>query len=938
MGGNLRRPGRISAALAGLTLVAALGATGVTSAGASGIDWPAYENGPQHSSYNPAATAVTTANAAGMNLAWKFVPPPLGSLGSKILSSPTVYQGNVYFGSENGTFYDLNETTGAVVWSQFIGQQPKLTCPARSFVATATVAPDPTSGNPTVYEAAPDGYLYAWNAANGALLWRSVVAIPSTTENDYFNWSSPTVANGKIYIGVASSCDAPLVQGGERIYDQATGAVLASFQSNPTGDLGGDIWSSALVTTDGSVFVSTGNQQSKGAIGDSQSIIHLDPNTLAALDIFTVPAADRVGDGDFGSSPTVWTADIGGTPTQVVGACNKNGKFYALKQSSLSAGPVWTDQLGTPEKTAGTNSICVSSAVWDSDHAKLYLSGNVTTIGGVTYRGSVQEVNPATGTPIWQTGLPGSVLGTPTLDGSGVMAVATADFSGAPNAVYLIDASTGSIISTLSTGNTPDFAQPVFADNYVLVATAGNALYAYQAPATPPPPSVTGVSPASGPTTGGTSVTITGAGFTGATAVDFGSNPATTFTVNSSTSITATTPAGAAGTVGVSVTTANGTSPPSTAAQFTYGTSVSLVLSPASITGDGSSTSTATATVTDGSGNPVTNATVTITSNGTQTIGVVTNNNNGTYSATITSSTATGSFTITATDTSVTPNVSATAILSQTGSSSLPTITAISPTSGPYSGGTSVTITGTNFVGVTNVRFGSSQAASWNVVSPTQIVAVAPSAQGSTKATNITVTNNVGVSAHVTADVFTYVWPVPVVTSVVPNAGPAKGGTSVTITGSGFTPARGVKFGGTAASSFNVISDTEIVATSPAGTGKVNVTVSSPGGTSAHVAGDIFVYGTSVSLSLSPTSIPSDGTSTSTATVTVVDVNGNPVTNANITVTTSGNQTIGPVTNNNDGTYTAVITASTTAGPVTITATDTSVSTHPMDAATLTST
>ena len=59
-------------------------------------------------------------------------------------------------------------------------------------------------------------------------------------------------------------------------------------------------------------------------------------------------------------------------------------------------------------------------------------------------------------------------------------------------------------------------------------------------------PAVTGVSPGSGPSTGGNTVTVTGTGFTGASAVAFGTVPATSFTVNSDTSITATVPPGAA--------------------------------------------------------------------------------------------------------------------------------------------------------------------------------------------------------------------------------------------------------------------------------------------------------------------------------------------------------------------------------------------------------
>src|SRR5258708_440075 len=83
-------------------------------------------------------------------------------------------------------------------------------------------------------------------------------------------------------------------------------------------------------------------------------------------------------------------------------------------------------------------------------------------------------------------------------------------------------------------------------------------------------PTVTNVNPNTGPTSGGTSVTITGTNFSGATAVSFGNNAAASFTVNSATQITATSPAGV-GTVDVTVTTAGGTSAISSGDRFTYG-------------------------------------------------------------------------------------------------------------------------------------------------------------------------------------------------------------------------------------------------------------------------------------------------------------------------------------------------------------------------------
>lgn len=85
-----------------------------------------------------------------------------------------------------------------------------------------------------------------------------------------------------------------------------------------------------------------------------------------------------------------------------------------------------------------------------------------------------------------------------------------------------------------------------------------------------PTPIVASVGPSTGTHLGGTTITITGNYFGGATSVRFGGAPAT-FTVVSDTTITATSPAGTAGqTVGISVTTDGGTSPDTAADNFTY--------------------------------------------------------------------------------------------------------------------------------------------------------------------------------------------------------------------------------------------------------------------------------------------------------------------------------------------------------------------------------
>ena len=107
-------------------------------------------------------------------------------------------------------------------------------------------------------------------------------------------------------------------------------------------------------------------------------------------------------------------------------------------------------------------------------------------------------------------------------------------------------------------------------------------------PAAGSAPVVTAITPAIGPTDGGTSVTITGSGFTGATAVHFGAAAATAYTFGSDTSITATSPAAADGTVGdVTVTTPIATSATGAPDLFTWGQNglTGIALSASSVRG-----------------------------------------------------------------------------------------------------------------------------------------------------------------------------------------------------------------------------------------------------------------------------------------------------------------------------------------------------------------
>jgi hypothetical protein len=168
-----------------------------------------------------------------------------------------------------------------------------------------------------------------------------------------------------------------------------------------------------------------------------------------------------------------------------------------------------------------------------------------------------------------------------------------------------------------------------------------------------------------------------------------------------------------------------------------------------------------------------------------------------------------------------------------------PTVTSVSPSSGPTSGGTSVTITGTSLTGASSVQFGSTAASSFTVNSGTSITATSPS--GQVGAADVTVTTPGGTSAANPGDTFTYISPPPTVIIVSPNSGPA--GTSVTVSGTNFTAVTQVDFGaGNKATSFTVDNSTTLTATAPSGTGTVDVTLTTASGTSQTLTDDQFTY------------------------------------------------------------------------------------------------
>lgn len=149
-------------------------------------------------------------------------------------------------------------------------------------------------------------------------------------------------------------------------------------------------------------------------------------------------------------------------------------------------------------------------------------------------------------------------------------------------------------------------------------------------------------------------------------------------------------------------------------------------------------------------------------------------------------------------------------------------LSSVSPSQGPTTGGTAVTVTGTGFQTGATVAFGGVQSTAVTIASSTQINAMSPPESAGT--VSIAVTGSDSQSASLPS-AFTFTSG-PSISSISPNSGPVTGNTTVTILGSGFQSGASVAFGGITATSVKLVSSTEIQAitpNSPAGTVSVAV-------------------------------------------------------------------------------------------------------------------
>jgi hypothetical protein len=182
-----------------------------------------------------------------------------------------------------------------------------------------------------------------------------------------------------------------------------------------------------------------------------------------------------------------------------------------------------------------------------------------------------------------------------------------------------------------------------------------------------------------------------------------------------------------------------------------------------------------------------------------------------------------------------------------------PTLNGVSPTHGPVTGGTPLTLTGSNFVSGLTVRIDGVPATDVLVLAPGNITAVSPA--GTVGPKTVTVINPDGKTADL-GNAFTFdavVIPPPSIAAVSPAHGPASGGTTITIDGAHFSDGVAVTLGGQPCVNVIWMSENRLTALTPAGApGPNTVAVRNPDGQTAEAL-EAFTFDPAAQAGITPT-------------------------------------------------------------------------------------
>ncbi|KAJ5999871.1 hypothetical protein N7481_000280 [Penicillium waksmanii] len=394
-------------------------------------------------------------------------------------------------------------------------------------------------------------------------------------------------------------------------------------------------------------------------------------------------------------------------------------------------------------------------------------------------------------------------------------------------------------------------------------------------------PSISQVVPTTGPTTGGTAITIVGVNLLNPTGVTFGGTNATVIS-STPTTISVTSPANSVGAAQIIVTTGAGSSTQPVFFSYVVATApVITSLNPVSGPVSGSNV-----VYLVGSSLSFVNG-VSFGSTNAQSFAILSD----TKIAAVAPAGVAGATTVSATN-----SVGTSGTLPYTYTTlNAPTTSAVSPSTGAAGGGNSVVIAGSGFTYATSVAFGANTA-SFTVLSDTTINAVVPAGPPAGGNVNVIVSGPGGSSPS--GPSYTYAAaPTPTITSLAPSSGPLAGGGTITVQGTNLNGATAILFDAIPALFFTVLSPTAINVTEPV-SGFPYTYLAPPSPTTIFPTAGVITGGSSIAITgtgLTGTSsvlfgsTPSQGTITVTGdTLVTVTAPPHPVGTVPITITTPG--------------------------------------------------
>ncbi|HZY69742.1 MAG TPA: PQQ-binding-like beta-propeller repeat protein [Thermoplasmata archaeon] len=432
-----------------------------------GGDLSTYLSGVTRHANNPNETVLNVTDAHSIKQLWSFYA------NKSVFSQPAVVNGVVYLPTWSGYLDAINLTDRALVYRTFEGTQ--VGCSGRG---TAGSDSSPTLRAGSLYFGAAGPLWLAVGARNGTTLW-NVSGGP--VSKGFFNWGSPLLVGTEEYVGLASFCDRPLVPAALLAINTTTHHVDAVFNTTLNSTLGASIWSSPSYDPElNEVFATTGNGgRNRTSHLYAESILAFTPGTLTLVGHWRVPSGQVVIDGDFGATPTIY--DQGGTP--FIAALNKDGFVYAWNRTNVTAGPVWSTSVGASDHD-------IASMSYDGSH--LYVGvGAPVSLNGKSFNGSLWALNPDTGSPVWETGLPAPVFTAP-FSANGLVVVASG------GAVFVLAANNGTVLTKLSPGVGYFVNAPEITHGIILAGSSDGRLYAYGLPPALVPGSVPGGVPRTG--------------------------------------------------------------------------------------------------------------------------------------------------------------------------------------------------------------------------------------------------------------------------------------------------------------------------------------------------------------------------------------------------------------------------------------------------------